>query len=400
MSAPFGLLLITGNQTHQENYARAFAADPRCRLIGLTDAPGLSNRRQELNRDLALELEIPVFDDFDAAIRRDDVDLISICAEPERRLDLTLACIEAGKHVYLDKDPAPVPGDAWQLADAFDQAGLLTQAFSLVRLPACQRAKTVVDSGELGDLVGLHCDITFAKGLSGTAELLPPRQEKATAERFTFVDSKREFLCVGYYPLILFQWLTGQRFESVDAVTSNYFFAEHQNNDVEDFATVLLGMSGGIEATITAGRCGWMSHRDFTGIHDIRLIGNERSDHDRRTSLASKSAATQLPWQQPVAGHPEDPMGFWSSTQTAGGIVPKPTGVIAKVTQSDASALDALAGQQSDVPVGMAAHSVDAVHAVSVRSDGFERYYSDSLMTSGQSSDRTAVPFRYLLMET
>jgi xylose dehydrogenase (NAD/NADP) len=304
MSAPFGLLLITGNQTHQENYARAFAADPRCRLIGLTDTPGLPHRRRELNLDLATELEIPVFDDFDAAIRREDVDLISICAEPERRLDLTLACIQAGKHVYLDKDPAPIPGDAWRLADAFDQAGLLTQAFSLVCLPACRRAKTVVESGELGDLVGLHCDITFAKGLSGTADLLSPRCEKATAERFTFVDSKREFLCVGYYPLVLFQWLTGQRFESVDAVTCNYFFAEHQKNDVEDFATVLLGMSGGIEATITAGRCGWMSHRDF-GIHDIRLVGTKGRSPSTLISPASKSAATRLPGGNRRGGTPK-----------------------------------------------------------------------------------------------
>lgn len=365
MSAPFGLLLITGNQTHQENYARAFAADPRCQLVGLTDAAGLPDRRQELNRELASELEIPVFDDFDAAIRRDEVDLISICAEPERRLDLTMACVEAGKHVYLDKDPAPVPGDAWQLADAFDQAGLLTQAFSLVRLPACQRAKAIVESGELGDLIGLHCDITFAKGLPGTAELLPPRQEKTTSERFTFVDSKREFLCVGYYPLILFQWLTGQRFESVDAVTSNYFFAEHQQNDVEDFATVMLGMSGEIEATITAGRCGWMSHRNY-GIHDIRLVGTKGSmtidAHQPRIEVCSDAS----PWQQPATRHPEDPMGFWSSTQAAGGIAPKTAWQsIPQVSQSDASAfLDALeARQPSDVPASMAAHSVDVVHA-------------------------------------
>ncbi len=365
MPAPFGLLLITGNQTHQENYARAFAADPRCRLVGLTDSPDVPTRRGELNHELAAELEIPFFDDFDAAIRRNDVDLISICAEPERRIDLTLACIDAGKHVYLDKDPAPVPSDAWQLADAFEQAGLLTQAFSLVRLPGCQRAKAIIESEELGDLIGLHCDITFAKGIPGTAELLPPRQEKATAERFTFIDSKREFLCVGYYPLILFQWLTGQQFESIDAVTCNYFFAEHQKNDVEDFATVMLGMSGGIEATITSGRCGWMTHRGF-GIHDIRLVGTRGSvsidAHQPRIEVCSDAT----PWQQPATGHPEDPMGFWSSTQASGGIAEKTDWkAIAQVTQSDAAAfLDAIAaGQPSDVPASMAAHSVDVVHA-------------------------------------
>ena len=88
MPAPFGLLLITGNQTHQENYARAFAADDRCRLIGLTDEASLPTRRRELNQELADELGIPFFEDFSEAVNRDDVDFVSICAEPERRLPL------------------------------------------------------------------------------------------------------------------------------------------------------------------------------------------------------------------------------------------------------------------------------------------------------------------------
>ena len=160
----FGLLLVTGNQTHQENYARAFAADPRCRLVGLTDE-AIGPRRTELNRKLAQELEIPYLEDFSAAVRRDDVDFVSICSEPERRLKLTLECIEAGKHLYLDKDPAPTVDAARQIADAASEKQLLSQAFSLIRVPAAAQAKATLESGDLGDLLGIHCDITFAKEL-------------------------------------------------------------------------------------------------------------------------------------------------------------------------------------------------------------------------------------------
>ncbi|NQV27400.1 MAG: Gfo/Idh/MocA family oxidoreductase [Rhodopirellula sp.] len=366
MPAPFGLLLITGNQTHQENYARAFAADDRCRLIGLTDEDSIPQRRRELNQELADELGIPYFDDLSAAISRDDVDLVSICAEPERRLPLSLACIAAGKHLYLDKDPAPTIDAAWQIARAVDAKGLLTQAFSLVRLPACQQAKQVVDSGELGELIGLHCDVTFAKGIPGTADLTRPRHESPTASRFTFADSKREFLCVGYYPLILFQWLTGQRFETVDATTANYFFAAHQKNDVEDFASVMLKMGGGIETTITAGRCGWMSHRDY-GVHDIRLVGTRGSITIDAQRPRLEVCSDAEPWYQPATAHPEDPMGFWSSTQKSGGVNPKQDWrTVNAVAKSDAAAfLDCLeSNHQSDVPATMAAHVVDVVHAV------------------------------------
>ena len=366
MTEPIGLLLVTGNQTHQENYSRAFAADPRCRIIGLTDAPDLHDRRRALNRELATELGVPHFDDFDAAICRHDVDVVSICSEPERRIDLTLACATAGRDLYLDKDPAPTVADAWRIATAIKEHGVLSQAFSLVRLPACRRAKAIVESGKLGSLIGVHCDVTFAKGISGTADLDRPRVEKAVAQRFTFIDSKREFLCVGYYALILFQWLTKQRFESVDATTSNYFFAEHQQNDVEDFACVMLGMDGGIEATITAGRCGWKTHPSY-GLHEIRLIGSKGSvtidAHEPRLEVFSDAPA----WEQPSTPHPEDPMGFWSSTQKSGGIAAKQDWwPIDAAAQSDASAfLDCITEDRpSDVPVELAAHSVDVVHAV------------------------------------
>ncbi|MCS6860808.1 MAG: hypothetical protein NZT92_10875, partial [Abditibacteriales bacterium] len=36
-SPPFGVLLVAGRRTHQENYATYFAADPRCRLVAVTD---------------------------------------------------------------------------------------------------------------------------------------------------------------------------------------------------------------------------------------------------------------------------------------------------------------------------------------------------------------------------
>ncbi len=366
MSEPFGLLIVTGNQTHQENYARALAADARCRLIGLTDETQISDRRRELNQTLADELRIPYLTDFDAAIRRDDVLLVSICSDPERREAMTIACARAGKHLYLDKDPAPTVDAARRIGAAIRDAGVLSQSFSMVRVPAAQRAKQLVQSGELGDLIGLHCDITFAKGLAGTADLSRPRQEKAGPTRFSFIDSKREFLCVGYYGLILMQWLTGRRFSGVDATTCNYFFAEHQRNDVEDFACALLTLEGGLEAEVTAGRCGWMSSRAF-GQHDIRIIGTHGSVTIDANQPRLEVLCDQTPWQQPASAHPEDPMGFWTSTQKAGGVATKADWfAIGPTLRNDfACFLDCLSkGRPSDVPADMAIHALEVVHAV------------------------------------
>lgn len=364
-SKPFGLLLITGNQTHQENYARAFAADNRCRLIGLTDEPHVDERRRRLNRQLADELRIPCFDDLDAALARDDVHLVSICAEPERRGDLTIQAARAGKHVYLDKEPAVTRDGLRRLLDAIESAGVLSQSFSLVRHFAAAQARRAIESGRLGKLVGLHCELFFAKGISGTADLSSPRQEQRKAERFTFLDSKRELLCVGYYPLVLFQWLTGARYSAVDATTSNYFFSAHQRNDVEDYSCLMLGMDNGVEATVSVGRVGWMSHPSH-GIHQLHLVGTERTLSIDAFQPRLEIYADAPAWKQPTVPHPEDPMGFWSSTQKEGGVEPKNDWFsVQPAAKSDAACfLDCIElDSPSDVSAAVAAHAVDVVLA-------------------------------------
>jgi myo-inositol 2-dehydrogenase / D-chiro-inositol 1-dehydrogenase len=364
-SPVYGLLLVTGLHTHQENYARAFAADPRCRLVGLTDESDVSARRRELNEQLAAELRVPYLEDFDTAVHRADVDAVCICAEPERRAALTIRAARAGKHVYLDKEPAARLEDAWEVAAAVSAAGVRSQTFSLVRSPAAHLARQVVNSGRVGELIGLHCEMFFAKGVAGTADLSRPRREQTEVERLTFIDSKRELLCVGWYPLVLFQWLTGRKIESVIGTTSNYFFAEHQKNGVEDFSCLMLRMEGGIEATITVGRTGWSSHPSH-GVHQVHLVGTEgveTVDADR-PRLEVYSDAT--PWRQPSVPHPDDPMGFWSSTQQAGGVIPKTDWhPVAAARQSDAAYFLDCIGQdrESDVPASLAVHTFEAILA-------------------------------------
>src|SRR4051812_38934110 len=101
MSGPtYGVLLVTGAQTHQEDYAAAFAADRRCKLVAVTDEPDIDRRRRELNERLARELRIPYLPDLGEALKRNDVQIVSVCAPPERRGRIALRCAQAGKHLY------------------------------------------------------------------------------------------------------------------------------------------------------------------------------------------------------------------------------------------------------------------------------------------------------------
>src|SRR5437773_346583 len=100
---PHGILLLAGSRTHQESYALAFRADPRCRLIAVADEADVPPEREALNRQLAGELGIPYIADLETALARDDVEIASVCVEHERRARVAIRCAQAGKHLYLDK---------------------------------------------------------------------------------------------------------------------------------------------------------------------------------------------------------------------------------------------------------------------------------------------------------
>ena len=321
-NAKFGILLVGGGMSHQENYGPGFAADERARIIAVADEPDVEPRRHELNRDFARQMGVDYIPDLDAALRRQDVQVVSNCASFERRAHVGIRCAEAGKHLYIDKPLTTTREDAQALVEAVRRAGVRSQMFSQIGQPWAQRARLSARTGGLGELRAIHCDLLFAKGHPGTADLSKPRRETYPPERFTFPDVKREVWTTAVYSLVFLRWLTGRRFESVFAATGNYFFAEHQQAGVEDFGALMLTLEGGLTATLTAGRIGWRSHQSY-GPVQVRLVGERASAWIDAHRPRFEVSGDQPCWQTPDRD-PTDPMGFWKSTQDRARIQPKP----------------------------------------------------------------------------
>src|SRR5262249_13217019 len=160
------------------------------------------------NEQLAAALGVPYLPDLNQALARKDVQVVSICAPPERRGRIAVRCAEAGKHLYLDKSLAPRLAEVDAIVQAVRKAGVKSHMFTMTTQPWVGAAKRLVDSGRLGKLLAIHADAFFAKGKTGTARL-GPREEEYPPERHQLVEAKREFDNVGVYPLTLIRWLTG-----------------------------------------------------------------------------------------------------------------------------------------------------------------------------------------------
>lgn len=355
---PFGVLLVAGDQTHQPAYAETFRLDPRCRLIGVTDEASVPARRQQLNEQLATRLGIPFLPHLSAALARDDVHVVSICAEPMRRERVIVPAATAGKHLYLDKPLAGSLADADAIVAAVNQAGVIGHMMSLVRSDVAGCLQTAFASGAFGEFQALHADLCFAKGRTGTADLAQPRQESEFPCEYELPDSKRELNNIGVYPLVALLWLTGRRVRRVAATTGNYFFQEHQRNNMEDFGQALLELDDGAVAGISAGRTGWQSH-PLGGLNRTTLIGTlDAATFDPYRSRAVVFADAE-PWRPPERDA-EDPMGMWSGPKQPEYVAqPKQTWI---APAADAAARDVAyfldcveTGRPSDVPVDLAA---------------------------------------------
>lgn len=90
------------------------------------------------------------------------IDIVSITAPNALHKEMSLAAIEAGKHVYCEKPLAPSAEDAREMTDAAEAAGVKTQVgFNYLCNPIFRLAQEMITAGELGEIRGyrgLHAE--------------------------------------------------------------------------------------------------------------------------------------------------------------------------------------------------------------------------------------------------
>jgi predicted dehydrogenase len=218
-----GVLCIGGLQTHQENHASGFDADERSHIVAIADEVDIDDRRRALNIGLAEQYGVPYIEGIEKALALPEVDVVSMCADVERRHRMAVACAEAGKILYLDKPLAASAERAGEVLSAISKSNVTSQMYSFVHTPWAKAAKECVESGRLGKLLAVHTDILFAKGSGGTAAANTPRRETAEPAKFTFVESKREFFDLGVYTIGLCLWLADAEPQTVSAEPATTF---------------------------------------------------------------------------------------------------------------------------------------------------------------------------------
>ena len=191
---------------------------------------GAYSRNPENVTKFAGEFGIRAYRSVDEVLTDPEVDVVSVLTPVESHTPLALACLEAGKHVLVEKPVAHAVDDVQALSAAARRAGrLCVPVHNYIYSPAIQRAKQLIDQGKLGKLSSLW----MIYNEKHPAEMGDGRPELLLRE-----------LHVHHAYVLLF---LGGRPVRVLAAASNVLFRDKKSNDQ---AMIVCEMPGGAIANL------------------------------------------------------------------------------------------------------------------------------------------------------
>jgi predicted dehydrogenase len=132
--------------------AGAFARARGARLLGICDRDP-----ERLARAGAAHVGVELVDDLERLLELPGVDAVAVAVDSPRHHAVARRCLEAGRHVLVEKPMALSVPDGVELVARADDAGLVLMAgHVLLHHPGILRAKEILASGELGKALYLH----------------------------------------------------------------------------------------------------------------------------------------------------------------------------------------------------------------------------------------------------
>ena len=215
------------------NHARVAAQTPGVELKALAEA-----NEERLGEVLSQFSGVEGYGDYRQALDRDDVDVAIICLPHWLHEEAAVAAAEAGKHVLIEKPLADSVAEADRIIEAARRNGvLLMPAHTQRYYPEVRKAKEVLDSGELGDLI-MAVDMWYKP-------LNPESRPKWMLDRRTGGGMA---LMDGVHLIDRLLWIFGPEVRAVSAMVGNPVYPEIP---ADDTSLSFLRWADGKVATIS-----------------------------------------------------------------------------------------------------------------------------------------------------
>ncbi|WP_166241925.1 Gfo/Idh/MocA family protein [Paenibacillus turpanensis] len=118
---------------------------------------------------LAKEFGIPdVYTDYRIALERKDIDIVDVCTPNLFHSEVSIAALQAGKHVFCEKPDAVSPLEAKRMAEAAKTSGKVLMVMRNNRFRSVsQFLKRYADAGLMGEIYTGRCGWVRRRGIPG-----------------------------------------------------------------------------------------------------------------------------------------------------------------------------------------------------------------------------------------
>jgi len=151
--------------------------------------------------------------DWRSVIQRADIDVIDVCTPGDSHMPITVAALEAGKHVLCEKPMANSVAEAEVMAGAAQKAAVAGTrsmvGFNYRRVPALALARRLVAEGRLGELRHVR-GVYLQDWLADPAAPLTWRMRREVAGTGAIGD-------IAAHVIDLAQYLTGEKLAALSA---------------------------------------------------------------------------------------------------------------------------------------------------------------------------------------
>jgi predicted dehydrogenase len=264
--------MISWAHVHAEFRAQALSEIPQARIVAIADEEG--SRGEQAAQHFGVTA---FYNDWRALLERDDIDVVFIHSENNRHVDEVVAAAESGKDIFCEKPMATTLEDADRMLEAVRKANVqLTTAFVSRFGQEAERAKRIVDTGILGDIVSARAII----GLAGVEEIgCPPDMARWIMD--PVAGGGGAWIDEGSHVVDLLRWMVGE-VTSVSAVTAKLV---KKHLGVEDQAIGWLQFQNGALGEVNTS---WSLAIDVGMRHTIELYGSKGTLFVELTSRSPK----------------------------------------------------------------------------------------------------------------
>ncbi len=218
---------------------------PALRQHKNTELVMIASLHEDHARSLADSVGCKGFTDrWQDVIERDDINAVLVCTPPDLHAPMSIAAMQAGKHVLCEKPLARTVEEAEEMLRVARESGMkLKCGFNHRHHPGIQKAGEWIDSGAIGEIDFMRCRY----GICGR-----PGYDKEWRANPAIVGGG-QLMEQGIHAIDLFRWFLGDFSEAVGFTSTRFW----DMAPLEDNGFALLRTAGGQIASLHSSLTQW-----------------------------------------------------------------------------------------------------------------------------------------------